>query len=338
MGRVVANDLRLGFARRALLMAAGGLGLGAASAATATPAPLTRPLLPKTLPEAWITAPSIPLWTPQAPGQTGFKPQTPPPTWPDVFERNIEAPSLRLFRPARPNGAAVLIMPGGGYAFVSISNEGVDIAARLTALGYTAFVLSYRLPGEGWPHREDAPLQDAQRAMRLIRSRAAAWGLDPQRIAVLGFSAGGHLAASLATGFSETVYSPTDAADALDARPSAAGLIYPLITMTQPDTHGGARSALLGDAPSPALIAKRSDEQHVDSATPPIFLAQAIDDGTVPVDNSLMMMAACRAAKRPVEAHFFQEGGHAFGVGYAQSPSALWIDLFHLWLGRNGVA
>jgi acetyl esterase/lipase len=337
MERGVVNDLRLGFARRALLMAAGGLGLGATTAASATPTPLTRPPLPKMLPEAWVNAPSIPLWTPQAPGQTAFKAQPPPATWPDVFERNIETPSLRLFRPARPNGAAVLIMPGGGYTFVSISNEGVDIAARLTALGYTAFVLAYRLPGEGWPHPEDVPLQDAQRAIRLIRSRTAEWGLDPQRIAVLGFSAGGHLAASLATGFSETVYSPTDAADALDARPSAAGLIYPLITMTQPDTHGGARSALLGKTPSPALIAKRSAEQHVDGTTPPIFLAQAIDDGTVPVENSLMMMAACRAAKRPVEAHFFQEGGHAFGVGYAQSPSTLWIDLFHLWLGRNGV-
>jgi acetyl esterase/lipase len=251
-----------------------------------------------------------------------------------VFVRNVARPKLHVFRPSRPNGDALLVVPGGAYQFVSISNEGVDIGARMTALGITVFVLTYRLPGEGWVHRADVPLQDAQRAMRVIRSRAARFGVDERKVGVLGFSAGGHLAATLATQHAEQTYEAVDAADEHSARPFAAGLIYPVVTMLKPWTHELSRDLLLGKAPTEADIEHRSAERHVGAATPPAFIVHAIDDPAVPVENSLRMMNAMREAHRPVEAHFLQEGGHAFGVGYPGTPSAHWIELFSAWLGR----
>ncbi len=295
-----------------------------------------RPPPPATaIPPAWTDAEVTPLWPMGAPGAADFRPIPLPENSPPVFLRNTASPSLHVFRPRLPNGVALLVIPGGGYEFVSIANEGVDIAARANPLGYTVFVLNYRLPAEGWRERAIVPLQDAQRAMRVIRASAVRFGIDPARVAVVGFSAGGHLAASLATGFSEAVYAPSDDADHLDARPTAAGLIYPVITMTRPYTHEGSRDLLLGSSPSDQLVAARSPEQHVGPDTPPTFLAHACDDPAVPVENSLMMMAALRAAHRPVEAHFFQEGGHAFGVGFPGTPTQEWIPLFHLWLSRS---
>jgi acetyl esterase/lipase len=170
--------------------------------------------------------------------------------------------------------------------------------------------------------------------MRVIRSRAAVLGIDARKIGVLGFSAGGHLAATLATDHSARVYEPVDTADELDARPCAAGLIYPVVTMEKPLTHEMSRNLLLGESPSDAEVARRSAERHVDSRTPPAFLVHAFDDPAVPVENSLRFMSAMRAAQRPVEAHLLQEGGHAFGVGYPDSPSAHWIELFWSWLRR----
>ena len=315
------------------------LGMLASAGALLGPArgngqPLRPPPPATVIPEAWGQAEVLPIWPRGAPGAADFRPIPLPDHSPPVFLRNTASPSLHLFRPARPNGGAQLVIPGGGYEFVSIANEGVDVAARANALGYTVFVLNYRLPAEGWRDGPIVALQDAQRAMRVIRASAARFGIDPARLAVVGFSAGGHLAASLATGFSEAVYAPLDEADQLDARPAAAGLIYPVITMTHPYTHEGSRQHLLGNAPSEPLIAARSPEQHVGPDTPPTFLAHACDDPAVPVENSLMMMAALRAARRPVEAHFFQRGGHAFGVGFPGTPTQEWITLFDLWL-RN---
>ncbi|HEY5410750.1 MAG TPA: alpha/beta hydrolase [Caulobacteraceae bacterium] len=294
-----------------------------------------RPSLPATvIPKAWTDAEVLPLWPRDAPGAADFRPIPPPDNSPPVFLRNTAKPSLHLFRPPHPNGSALLVIPGGGYEFVSIANEGVDVAAKTNPLGYTVFVLNYRLPAEGWRDGAIVPLQDAQRAMRVIRASAARFMIDPARLSVVGFSAGGHLAASLATGFAEAAYVPSDDADRIDARPAAAGLIYPVITMTHPFTHEGSRQHLLGNSPSDQIVAARSPEQHVGPDTPPTFLAHACDDPAVPVENSLMMMAALRAARRPVEAHFFQRGGHAFGVGFPGTPTQEWIPLFDLWL-RN---
>jgi acetyl esterase/lipase len=316
--------------RRSFMALGGTLLLAQASAQERKLAP---PPPPKVLPENWKKAPSIPLWPTKPPG-TGFKPQTPPADWSPAFLRNVSTPDLHVFRPERPNGHALLVIPGGAYWFVSAGNEGAELAPRMTARGVTVFVLTYRLPGEGWENRADVPLQDAQRAMRLIRSQASRYGIDPNKISALGFSAGGHLTATLATQHAEATYKPIDAADQLSARPFAAGLVYPVITMEKPWTHEQSRGLLLGNNPSDADIARRSAEKHVDASTPPVFIVHAMDDAAVPVENSLRMMNALRDAKRPVEAHFLQEGGHAFGVGYPGTASSHWTELFSTWLAR----
>ena len=320
--------------RRAFLALSGALALARASAAIPAEAPLSPPPPPKALPKVWLSAPRIPLWPGDPPGAAGFAPQPLPPDWSPVFLRNIAKPELRVFHPARPNGQALLVIPGGAYQFVSVANEGVDVAQRMNAYGVTVCVLTYRLPGEGWKNRSDVPLQDAQRAMRVIRSRASELGIDAKKVSVLGFSAGGHLAATLATQYSERAYESIDSADELDPRPCAAGLIYPVVTMAKPLTHEMSRKLLLGESPSEEAVERRSAERHVDSATPPAFLVHAFDDKAVPVENSLQFMNAMRAAQRPVEAHFLQEGGHAFGIGYPQSPCGYWTELFTSWLER----
>jgi acetyl esterase/lipase len=248
--------------------------------------------------------------------------------------RNVSHPELRVVRAAKPNGAAALVIPGGSYWFVSVGNEGAELAERMTAIGVTVFVLTYRLPGEGWTHRADVPLQDAQRAMRLIRAKASSFAIDATRVSVVGFSAGGHLAATLATQHSEQTYSSVDSTDELSPRPFAAGLVYPVITMETPWTHAMSRKLLLGETPSGAAVRQRSAESHVDSNTPPVFIVHAFDDEAVPIENSLRFMQAMRAAKRPVEAHLLQEGGHAFGIGRPHTSSESWTGLFSTWLAR----
>jgi len=294
----------------------------------------SRPAATAALPAIWIKAPTVPLWPGEPPGAAGFSPQPLPSDWAPVFLRNVAKPELRVFRPARPNGHGLLVIPGGSYWFVSVANEGAEVAARMTALGITVFVLTYRLPGEGWQNRSDVPLQDAQRAMRLIRSNAARFAIEPNKVSVIGFSAGGHLAATLATQHAEPTYAGVDRADERSARPFAAGLLYPVVTMERPWTHEMSRNLLFGERPTDLEIERRSAERHVSPTTPPIFTVHAIDDGAVPVENSVNLMNAMREAKRPVEAHLLQEGGHAFGVGRPGTPSVHWIPLFCSWLGR----
>lgn len=294
---------------------------------------LAPPPTPPRTSRAWATAPTLAVWPSAPPGGT-FEPATLPSGWPAPFVANVATPELRIFEPQRSNGQAVLVIPGGGYMFVSVQNEGADFAAKLNERGYTVFVLVYRLPGEGWQQGDDVPLQDAQRAMRLIRTDAARWAIDPETLSVVGFSAGGHLAATLATDFAQPVYAPVDAADTASARPFATALIYPVVTMALPGTHAVSRELLLGPNPSPTQIARRSAQLHVGADTPPLFLVHAFDDTAVPVTNSLDLLDAMRAANRPVEAHLLQEGGHAFASGYAGSPTASWIETFDAWLRR----
>jgi acetyl esterase/lipase len=311
--------------RREIMTLAGVASVAATIGARAAAAPLPP------LPAAWDTVPRIPLW-PDGPPERGYAAQTLPADAPAVFVRNVARPELRVFRPARPNGRSILSIPGGAYRFVSVLNEGIDVAARMTAQGYTVFVLVYRLPGEGWTHRADVPLQDAQRAVRTMRARARAEGLDPAALSVVGFSAGGHLAASLATGFAETLAPRRDAVDAEDARPARVGLIYPVISHVAGIGHAESTRLLLGPDPDAATIARRSPAGLVTAATPPIFLAHALDDDAVPAENSLIMIRAMQAAKRPVEAHFFERGGHGFGTGTPDLPAHVWPDLFLRWI------
>lgn len=254
----------------------------------------------------------------------------------DRYVTGIATPLMTVFRPARPSGAAALLIPGGGYIRVVVDKEGFEVARRLNNAGVTCFVLRYRLPTDGWTDRADCALQDAQRAMRLIRAGAANFGVDPSRVCAMGFSAGGHVAASLATGHARATYAPVDAADALSARPDLSALLYPVIDMAPPNAHAGSREALLGPAPSPAQEHAASPHRHVTTDTPPTFLAHAADDPSVPVDNTLGYLAALRAARVRAEAHIFEEGGHGFGIRLARGkPCAAWPDLFLAWAAAH---
>jgi acetyl esterase/lipase len=248
----------------------------------------------------------------------------------------IVRPTLTVFRPARPDGSAVMIAPGGSYQRVVRDNEGFEIGHWLAERGVTAFVLLYRLPADGWAAGADAPLQDAQRGLRLMRSRMVAAGLDPKRAAVIGCSAGGHLTARLSTRFHAAAYADVDEADRQPLRPELTGLLYPVITMRDPVAHGGSRDQLLGPRPAPERIAAYSADEGVGPDTPPTFLAHAIDDPAVAVENSFLMLAALRRAKVAAELHAFEEGGHGFGLRKAEGlPAHRWLELFHAWGQRR---
>lgn len=316
-----------------------GMGMTAAALSVAsngrvsaqTSAPVGSPLGP--LPDSWRKAEQLKLW-PEGPPETGFKPNPVAADAPPGFFRNVAEPFLKRFAPEQSNGRSILLMPGGAYSFVVGTHEGAATAEAFNRLGYTVYVLIYRLPGEGWASPWTVPLQDAQRALRIVRSRAGSDGASEDRIVALGYSAGGHLAASLATAHQLRATPPRDAIDRIDARPSAAGLIYPVIVMTPPVTNAQSALSLIGADPSADLIALRSPAQQVDARTPPTFLVHALDDTAVPPENSLTMLTALRQAAVPAEAHLFQQGGHGFGLGQADTPASHWPALFDLWLGR----
>lgn len=243
----------------------------------------------------------------------------------DRYATNIGAPRLTVFRPKTPNGAAALVIPGGGYIRVVIDKEGFETARRFNAAGVTAFVLRYRLPQEGWAEPTEVSLQDAQQAVRIIRTRAAEWRIDPKRVLAIGFSAGGHVAARVATQSTP------------DVRPDLSALIYPVISMAPGVTHAGSREALLGPSRSTAREMRFTVSRSITNLTPPTFVVHAWDDASVPVANSLGYLDALREAHVPAEAHLFEEGGHGFGIRLAQGrPAAAWPDLLLAWGMRRG--
>ena len=242
----------------------------------------------------------------------------------------VAQPYLIVHRPARPNGMAVLLVSGGGYAHIEAGKESGPAADWLQAQGITAFELVYRLPREGGG--VDAPFQDGQRAMRVIRARAAEWRIDPARIGMLGFSAGAHLAGMTAVQPDAARYAPVDAADRVSARPDFAVLLYPVLTMRRPFDTTHAKKELLGTHPTQAARDAMSVELHVDARTPPAFIAQALDDPIAPPENSRLMAAALDRAGVPVELHLFQHGGHGWGLGRAGSEPAAWPQLLLAWL------
>ena len=306
--------------------------------------PIARPALAQApageTPTPWPPAEHIDLWPGRAPGAPATLPILAPsmngrPGLRELWLRGVAVPTIGVFRPAHPDGRAVLSLPGGGYSFVSIENEGLDVARALTPHGITVFALAYRLPGEGWENRADVPLQDAQRAMRLIRSHAGRLGIDPAKLGIVGFSAGGHLAASLSVGHGDRVYPPVDAADRLSARPAFSGLVYPVTSVRGSPT---APSILLGPDPSAATQARYDTPPRVTAETPPTFIAHALDDRVVPFEQPMAFLTAAQAARVPVEAHFFERGGHGFGGMHspADAPSRRWTELFALWTGQLG--
>lgn len=238
-------------------------------------------------------------------------------------------PRIDVMRSANPNGAALLIMPGGGYRYEVIDKEGYDVARWYAARGVTGFVLSYRFPPDGWASGADAPLADAQRAMRLIRSRAAQFGVDPERIAAMGFSAGGHLSANLAAQFARSAYRPVDRADMLTARPCLAAAIYPAILVDQFHVQPGGAPDLFGAGTTPEMLRAHNPSLHVPADAPPHWLLHAEDDPTVPPENTLALRKALLERKIPVQTHLFEKGGHGFAIRFTKGlPLEAWPELF----------
>ncbi len=286
----------------------------------------------------------IPLWPGLPPGSTDRRPaiamvdHSDDAARPDRTVTGVGRPEMVVFRPAKPNGGAVLVMPGGGYEYEAFDNEGTRQAAWLNANGITAFVLVYRLPAEGWVNRSLVPLQDAQRAMRLIRASAARFAVDGDRVAALGFSAGGHLAGSLLTRSAEASYGAVDDTDRLSATPRFAGLVYPVITMHPAQTHAGSRAALIGKDADEAAASSASVDENVGEATPPCIIVHTNDDPIVPVANARLMYDAMRRHDRPVAMHLFESGGHGFGINHpASEPVSIWPQLFLAFARAQGL-
>lgn len=252
--------------------------------------------------------------------------------WIDRAITKISAPSIMMFPPAKPNGFAVLICPGGAYARVVVDKEGYDVARWFNSFGVTAFVLKYRLPAEGHAQPSLVPLSDAQRALRTIRKNAAEWKINPDRIGVMGFSAGGHLAASLGTLYEKKAYARVDDVDDLSARPDFMILMYPVISLEDDITHVDSRKVLIGETPTAELKKELSLEQQVTANTPKAFIALADDDSGVNPENSIRFYQALKKAKVPCELHIFREGGHGFGLAKALWPTNQWTTLCQNWL------
>ncbi|EPO1792558.1 alpha/beta hydrolase [Cronobacter turicensis] len=245
----------------------------------------------------------------------------------------VRAPRIVVYAPENPNGIGILVTPGGSYRRVVLDKEGSALAPEFNDRGYTLFVMTYRLPADGHAEGADAPLADLQRSMRLIRAQATRWRLDPDKLGVLGFSAGGHAAASLGTRWNDAVYAPLDETDAFSARPAFMGLAYPVMTMEEPVAHPGSREALTGAAPDDAAICRYSPQRAVNASTPPTFLLHAVDDPAVKVENSLLMFNALHAQGVPVEMHLFEQGQHGFGIRDALGlPAHVWPTLLMNWI------
>ena len=228
--------------------------------------------------------------------------------------KGVTAPLLEMVTPAKANGAAVISFPGGGYRHMAWDKEGLDIAHWFAARGVTGFALSYRLPHDGWKGGPMSSLADAQRAIRLVRSRAKEWGIDSNRIAVTGFSAGGHLCANLAAQFSLKAYEAQDEIDRLSARPDLAAPIYPAIMIDKLGESVPAGESLFGKPLSAAQLVLHSPHLNVRDDAPPHFLLHAEDDPVVTPDHTLALRNALLAKKIPVETHLYAKGGHGFGI------------------------
>jgi acetyl esterase/lipase len=248
---------------------------------------------------------------------------------------NIHTPTLAYFpAPASiANGTAVIMCPGGGYVRLAVSNEAMGAVRWLNPLGVSVFVLKYRLQEYGHP----APLRDVLRAVRLVRSRAAEFGIDPNRLGVAGSSAGGHLAACAGTLYNEPIGKTGQALDAVSARPDFLVLQYAVITMHSPTAHEGSVQALLGGHPSPEAVGLLSVNEHVTKDTPPTFLVATQEDKSVPVENTLLFYQALRNAGVPAELHLYPNGPHGFGFSTGLGPTSDWPKRAEEWMRARGL-
>ena len=262
------------------------------------------------------------LWPEGAPGAVGSEPQ--------------DKPKMTVYRaPAgKANGAAVVVCPGGGYRTLASDHEGKQVAEWLNSLGVSAFVVQYRL---GPRYRYPAPLQDAQRAIRLVRARATDWGVDPGRVGILGFSAGGHLASTAGTHFDDGRTDAPDPVERESSRPDFMVLAYPVISLLHPSVHKGSRDHLLGEDPDPKLLESLSTDTQVTPRTPPTFLFHTDEDTSVPPDHSILFYEALRKAKVPAELHVFLKGRHGVGLAPEDPVLTLWPGLCAAWMEAMGL-
>jgi acetyl esterase/lipase len=263
---------------------------------------------------------TVKLWPEGAPGAVG------------TTEADI--PTLTIYRPpdGKANGAAVIVCPGGGYGGLA-PHENKPIAEWLTSFGVTGIVLKYRL---GPRYRHPTMLTDVSRAIRMTRAKAEEWKIDPKRIGIIGFSAGGHLASTAATHFDSGIAAATNPVDKISSRPDFAILLYPVITMESPFTHQGSRNNLLGENPSKELIALLSNEKQVSPETPPSFLMHTRADKVVPWENSYLYVQACHKVGVPVEFHLYDEGPHGVGLAGSDPLLSLWPKLCEKWMEKRG--
>jgi acetyl esterase/lipase len=248
---------------------------------------------------------------------------------------HVSRPTLTVYLPPKgtANGTAVIICPGGGYAHLAIGHEGYEVAEKLNEMGVTAFVLKYRLPSDSTMiDKEIGPLQDAQRAIQLVRQHARSWGVDTARVGIMGFSAGGHLASTAGTHFTQAVI---DNKENISLRPDFMILVYPVISFTDSIGHRGSRDNLLGLNPPEDKIRLYSNELQVTPQTPPCFLVQAGDDKTVKIRNSLDFYEALHRNGVAAELHIYPGGGHGFGL-HNLTTKDQWIERLQNWLDANG--
>lgn len=262
------------------------------------------------------------LWPKGAPGAVGTE------------ER--DKPSLTIYLPPtdKANGTAVVVCPGGGYGALAVGHEGKEPAEWLNRHGIAAFVLRYRL---GPRYRHPAPLQDAQRAMRIVRSRAKEWNIDPKRIGIWGFSAGGHLVSTVITHFDDGKPDADDPIERAGCRPDFAILCYPVITLRPPFAHMGSRHNLLGDKPDEALVTSLCNDEQVTDKTPPTFLFHTTEDTAVPPENSLLFYRALRKNKVPCELHIYEKGPHGIGLAVGRGAASQWPEQLAAWLKTRGL-
>jgi acetyl esterase/lipase len=277
----------------------------------------------------------LPLWEADPPNYTETGEVTIWDTSDIVRVRNVQKPDIAIFLPSKKNasGEAVIICPGGGYEILAYDWEGSDIARWLTSEGVAAFVLKYRLPGASsniTPYK--SPLMDAQRAMRMVRFHAKSWNLDPGKIGIMGFSAGGHLASTLSTHFNSGDTLSTDPVEKESCRPDFSILMYPVISFSDEITHHGSKENLLGADPDPELVRLFSNELQVTPDTPPAILIHSEDDLVVPVENSLNYYTALKENQVTSELHIYPYGGHGYSLAIGQGHLSTWPDRVIEWI------
>ncbi len=242
---------------------------------------------------------------------------------------NISTPRMRVYRPVNSNGAAVLVAGGGGYFRIQLRKESTPAAEWLQSRGFTAFELIYRLPNDGWD--APAPFMDAQRAMKIIRSRAGEFGIDPARIGIMGFSAGGHLAGFTALQPERALYAGADAYERVSARPDFAVLLFPVVTLRKPFDTTRTRREIIGDKPAATAEAEWSLDTHVSAAAPPTIIFAAADDKSTPPGHGVLLFQKLIAAGASAELHLFRDGGHGWGLGEPGQVISQWPALFAQW-------